>query len=718
MAFPRLAVLLLALLALPVAAIERFEGDLPGGTGRFAIDVPAAWRPGDTLIVYNHGFSMRFPEQVGQVNTAPNGTLRNRFLADGLALAATSYSSRGWALFDIEREQRALLAEFRRVAGEPGRILLFGGSLGGLVSLRTAESFVAEGEPVAGVLAVCPPMAGARTWDSAVDARLLFDAVCENHPLPAGSDHLPWVIDYSEIPPNLSDITDRDTLENALPLANRIRQCMGFFQPAIFDTTAQLARRAQLKQLLGLDSDDFLLTNIAYSIYPLADLIQGPDKLDGHNAFDNRFVDYGDDAINARIRRIERDPLAAARLRAASDLRGGYGDAKLLVLHTDRDELVVPEHVEMLRQLDPEGRFSALALVAQESTAHCDFSAPELLAGIDSLNDWIDGGERPDAQSLDQRCEGLRNGDATARCGFDADIELSSLDQRIRPRNLPIRPILPAHSGTWFDAGHDGEGLLIELINDGRDAIVGWYTYPPRGESQDQRWIAGLGRVSEDGIHVGEAFEQRGARFGDFDPLDIQRLPWGELTLAFTGCERDQGSNDPLPPGQLRLRYSGPEAFGSGGRNLVQLTQNATSIPLCADATTLPPPEPDSAYSGSWFRVDAPGDGWVIQVGQDRQTVIAWYTFDPEGNPAWMVGYGTLGDDARLAVTLQRPRGAWFGDDFDPDEVERLAWGQLELVFTGCDSARVTWTPTEPGWPAGSANLQRLTRPTGSPDCE
>jgi hypothetical protein len=717
MPLPRWLLLLFTLACTPLAAIERFEGELPGARGRYAIDLPDGWQPGGRLIIYSHGFSMRFPDQVGQVNTAPDGELRSFFLARGYALAAGTYSTRGWALFDIDREQKSLLAEFGRRAGAPGEILLFGGSLGGLVSMRTAETLVAAGAPVAGVFAVCPPLAGARTWDSGLDTRLLFDAVCDDHPLPSGSAALPWVLDYDAIPANLSDITDGSTLQSALPTANRIRQCMGYFQPAFLDTTAQLQRRAALKALLGISSDDFLLTNIAYAIYPLGDLIQAPEKLAGFNAFDNRFVDYGDPTVNARVRRVTADPLAAAKLRASSDLRGPYGQAKLLVLHSNRDELVVPEHIDVLADLAiPEEQLS-VALVRQQSVAHCDFSNSELLAGFEALRGWIDGGAAPDSASLDSDCE-ARVGNSGDRCGFDPSIALSTLDQRLRPRQLEPRVISSYHSGSWFDPTYDGEGLLIEIINGGRDAIIGWYTYPPEGGQGEQRWIAGLGRVTEDGIHVAEAFEYRGARFGDFDPADIQTLPWGELTLAFGGCELPPPPGQTVAAGQLRMRYAGPAAYGEGERVLAPLTQNAVDYPLCTEVGIPPLAEPASRYAGSWFRAGAPGDGWVLQIGADRSAVVGWYSFDPQGNPAWLLGTGSFDPQTRRTeLSVTRTRGARFGTAFDPADVERIDWGVLRLSFDDCNNGVAEWSPQEAGWTSGSATIVRLTRVDGTPDC-
>ncbi len=714
----RLALILLLPIAANVAAQQRHEGRLADATGLYRIEVPSGWQAGGRLIIYNHGLTMQQPEQVGFPSTAPSSEARAYWLAEGYGLAAGSYSTRNWALFDIEREQRALLAEFRRIAGAPGEILLVGGSLGGLVSMRTAESFHADGVDVAGVYALCPPLAGARSWDTALDTRLLFDAVCPS-PLPTGSAHLPWVVDYDDIPSSINDIENIDDAEvvaSILPAADRIRRCTGLFQPPILDTPDQLARRAQLKALLGVTSDDFLLTNLAYALYPMADLIQAPEKLDRANPFDNRFVDYGDAQLNAAILRVERDPVAAVKLCAQSDLSGRIGSARVLAIHTQRDELVIPEHLHVLEQIGIPDAQRATALVGEDAPAHCAFSGAEFLAGFESLRRWIDEDRKPTPASLRDVCEasGAQLG-ADQRCGFDPQLEIGSLDAKIRPRNLAMHQVSAYESGAWFDPATSGEGAIIEVLDGGTQAVVAWYSYPAPGEDGEQMWIIGVGKLTADGIHVPEARRYRGARFGAaFNPADVESSHWGELTFWSAGTSCVNG----VPSGQAQLRYVGPDAFGRGERALQQLTLVGARCPATAQQPA-PAAHPQSRFSGSWYRgPQAPGEGLQLQVDGSGNAVLIWYTFDPAGDAAWMVGTATApaeGEPWRFA--MQRPRGTEFGPGFDPARVVRHPWGEVLLRFEGCDRASLSWTSSEAGWVAGSVPLQRLTTPAGMAPC-
>lgn len=704
---------LLLALAAPAQAETRLDGALPDALGFYRIDLPDGWQPGGRLILYSHGFDLDTPSADDLPATAPDENTRLALLSQGYALAAGSYSSRGWALFDLERAQLALLDAMRTRAGAPGEIILFGGSLGGLVSLKTAEILHGNGTPAAGVLAACPPAGGARTWDQAVDVRLAFDAVCTGSPLPEGSAPLNWVLDYDDIPPDINDLNDPDALLQIGSVANRIRQCTGLFQPAVLDTDSQRARRAQLKTLIGLTSDDFLKLQLSYAVYPLADLIRGPDKLGDHNAFDNRGLSFGDPDIDSRLRRIARDPLAAVKLGAASDLTGRWGNTRVLAVHTDRDELVFPEHLAVLGSLrDQTARPAVSAVVREASPGHCGFTATELNVSLTALRRWIDRNETPSPQTLANACSALG---ASERCGFDPAYRIASLDSRIRPRALNLDQPGASHSGAWYDPDFDGEGLVVEVLPGGIDAAVTWYSYPAEGETDQQTWIAGLGRISADGIHVADAYRYRGARFGSFDPGDVSASRWGEFTLAFERC--GDGSNGAFGLG--RLRFSGSTGYGSGERRMVQLTGNAILPEHCTQFIQPQTPHPQSRYSGSWYRGgDAAGEGLQFQVDNAGRAVLVWYSYDPQGRPAWLIGTAASSiDDSTWRFTLSRPRGTRFGPGFDADAIQQPDWGTVELQFSGCDLGELRWTPSEPGWSAGRMNLARLTRPSGNAAC-
>jgi len=122
-------------LAQPGHADTVLEGSSDGAF--FRIVVPTNWN-GD-LVVYNHGFSLAPPAPVTDL-----GPLAPLQLAEGYAVAASSYSSLGWAMFDTRRDLRALFKVFRSNFGKPRETLVSGASLGGLWIIEAESKADAE----------------------------------------------------------------------------------------------------------------------------------------------------------------------------------------------------------------------------------------------------------------------------------------------------------------------------------------------------------------------------------------------------------------------------------------------------------------------------------------------------------------------------------------------------------------------------------------------
>jgi hypothetical protein len=110
-------------------------------------------------------------------------------------------------------------------------------------------------------------------------------------------------------------------------------------------------------------------------------------------------------------------------------------------------------------------------------------------------------------------------------------------------------------SGAWYDPARSGEGLQVLALVGGQ-LLVTWYTYDP-ADATKQVWLLATGTF--DGTRFqGDAMLTRGTRFGAlFHPLDVERVPWGTITLRFTSCAR------------ATLAYTSTLAgYGSGERAL------------------------------------------------------------------------------------------------------------------------------------------------------
>ncbi|NOR20155.1 MAG: hypothetical protein GQ538_08735 [Xanthomonadales bacterium] len=120
--------------------------------------------------------------------------------------------------------------------------------------------------------------------------------------------------------------------------------------------------------------------------------------------------------------------------------------------------------------------------------------------------------------------------------------------------------VTPAISGAWYDPGHDGEGWLLEILDDGT-AVVVWFSYDPLGR---QAWFLNSGTIDGNTINF-DLLVPSGTDFGPtFDPDDVTQPPWGSATFIFDSC--NSGS----------MTYESPlEGYGAGNLKLVRLVELA-----------------------------------------------------------------------------------------------------------------------------------------------
>jgi hypothetical protein len=115
--------------------------------------------------------------------------------------------------------------------------------------------------------------------------------------------------------------------------------------------------------------------------------------------------------------------------------------------------------------------------------------------------------------------------------------------------------------GGWFNPDRDGEGLLIDVLDDGRAAVY-WFGYRP-GTAPAQAWLHGVGEFVGHTLHVAEVSQPVGGGFGDaYNAAAVERVVWGELTVQF---DQDGGASV-----QWRSRLA---EYGSGELVLQRLSR-------------------------------------------------------------------------------------------------------------------------------------------------
>jgi hypothetical protein len=270
----------------------------------------------------------------------------------------------------------------------------------------------------------------------------------------------------------------------------------------------------------------------------------------------------------------------------------------------------------------------------------------------------------------------------------------------------PVR-VGPWVSGSWYDPERSGEGFIVQYLPDDR-ALAMWFTFPAAGEEGAQAWIlAQDGYVDGNTLRFPTVYRTFGGTFGDaFDPDAIERVAWGTLDIGFDDCNRATAT------------YTGPATHGSGTRTLTRLS--SLDELQCDGSRDLTPAGARAlsglrSTSGAWFVPNRSGEGWFIENLPDARSLVYWFTFDPQGHPAWTLGVGTRSGNRIVVQENAITRGTRFGPDFNPDDVERELWGTLTFEFSGCDSARVDYASVLPGYGSRRHDAVRLTRLAGAP---
>ncbi len=226
-------------------------------------------------------------------------------------------------------------------------------------------------------------------------------------------------------------------------------------------------------------------------------------------------------------------------------------------------------------------------------------------------------------------------------------------------------------SGSWFDPTHNGEGFIVQYIDDSR-AVIYWFTYDEAGS---QRWFTGMGEATGNELYIEELLITDGGVFGPgFDPTQIMRIPVGELTLTF--------ASDSTALAEYTIDGV------AGQQNLQRLTRPAEA------GGTVAAKVPHK--SGSWYDPTHNGEGFVLEVLPDGRLLAYWFTYDLSGRQAWMMALseGSVGQGSTQLDLLQ-PVGGRFGPDFDPDDVTRQPVGTVRIGLA-CNGGFQDYKSTDP----------------------
>jgi pimeloyl-ACP methyl ester carboxylesterase len=363
--------IVLLLIAGAIATTASAQEVINGTTAEGALYefvVPGGWN--GTLVVYSHGM---IDPQLPLALPAANddfASLRDALVANGYAVASSSWSENGFAAKDGFVQTHKLRGLFTSQVAQPKTTILIGKSLGGLVATKLIERYPGQYD---GALVMCGVVGGsAAEVKYLADSRILFDYF------------FPGVLlgDAFHIP--------TQPFAPGTPAFNAVAQALqvGFFIPS--QPTLQYFSTARLPASNPTEIVISALQTIGFNLRYGNNLLQHTNE---HIPYDNTSVSYtgsgNDTALNSGVERFSSQPDAINYLRNYYEPTGEL-QAPVLTMHTVLDP-VVPIFNESFF-LDTVTKANAADLLVQQQVrryGHCAFKLEEQLNSFNALTVWV-----------------------------------------------------------------------------------------------------------------------------------------------------------------------------------------------------------------------------------------------------------------------------------------------------------------------------------------
>lgn len=410
------------------------QGTLEGAD--YEILLPDTWN--GTLLLYSHGYrgAEPFPPNFDPVVTTPvpvpgwdsgDKSLGDALLQSGYAMAGSAYASNGWAVEDGVAAAEQIYDFFSANVGTPKRVIIWGDSLGGLITTTLAEKgldWVDGALPLCGVMAGLVPNIGL-ALDAAYGVQQLVYPEMQIVDFTSYEQAVAnWEGAASRLIQGARDL-DLETVAKLLTIAAMTDAPEKTFSQDGADITSQVTGTVES-----------LLTALAYGTVGRFDI----EQRYGGNVSGNEGTDYalrltdeerdvidavgGAGAADRFVAQLDNGPRIAANpaAQAAALERGGNPNgaitAPMITMHTAFDPLVIVENQSFYRiRYDAavsEGRAQGdliqlfttppAAYSAEEGApygaGHCNFTMDSRIALIGLMENWIQTGLFPGSAAI------------------------------------------------------------------------------------------------------------------------------------------------------------------------------------------------------------------------------------------------------------------------------------------------------------------------------
>ncbi len=377
-------VLFLALILIgSVAYAQQIVTDRTGDGSQYELAMPANWN--GTLVVYAHGIE----DPQAPVALPDVSALRDGLLANGFAMAYSSFASNGYAVKDGMQRTHQLKGLFTAHFSKPRRTLLMGHSLGGLIVLALAEKYPDQYD---GALPMCGVLGGSKPEvEYVANGRALYDLFFSS----GAFGNFPY-----KLPGNAANPVRVDFSPGSEAFNGVLQNLTAGFTPPLF-VTLQYAATVPIPVKLS-DPNEVIAAEmnlIGFHVRYGSDLI---DRTHDHLPFDNTFTAYSDPLapalnplINAGIERFQSTPDAVNYISKYYSPTGQLS-IPVVTLHTTRDPVVPIWHEDLYKAIaDQKGSGNLLVQTKVDRFGHCAFTPEETFSAFTKLVLWVEAGVKP-----------------------------------------------------------------------------------------------------------------------------------------------------------------------------------------------------------------------------------------------------------------------------------------------------------------------------------
>lgn len=378
--------------------VQKTTGVLDSGA-EWAAAMPADWN--GVLLVWSHGYN----PVLRPAEYAPSSAA-DALLAQGYALAGSAFSSAGWALEEAVPDQAATIEAFSAQFSEPGTVIGWGMSMGGLVTTALVED---EESGLDGGLSMCSSMGGAvGMMNMALDGAYAFKTLVA----PDSDIHL---VDVDNDFENLRRVQAalakaRETKEGRarVALAGVLAGLPGWTDPKTPKPAADdiWAQEEQMAKALPMGAflprtDQESRAGGRFSWNDGVDYAAQLDKSGRRDLVEALYADAGLD-LAADLKKLNEGSRIAAQAEHVDYMLDNYTPTgkphvPLLAVQRAGDGMTSPalqgEYAATVRQNAGEGAMKSLWI---DAAGHCNFTQEEILSSIEIIASRLRDGAWPE----------------------------------------------------------------------------------------------------------------------------------------------------------------------------------------------------------------------------------------------------------------------------------------------------------------------------------